>query len=84
MSQDNERRCGARSLKRIRLDVFGRQMIVEDAGEGWVAYWSGSEGKRRAANIPIPSHLDAHGIVRYLDDLFHEGASAEHPTVRLL
>jgi hypothetical protein len=34
--------------------------------------------------IPIPAHLDAAGIAQDLDDLFHESASPENPTVRVL
>lgn len=71
-------------VKRVWLDVFGRRMVVEDLGKGWTAYWTGDEGKRRRAAFPIPSSLDANGIAEYLDDLFHEAASAENPRVRVL
>jgi hypothetical protein len=45
---------------------------------------AGGDGKRRPANIVIPSGLDAHGVAQYLDDLFHEAATPERPKVRLL
>jgi hypothetical protein len=69
---------------RLRFDVFGRRVDVERVQHAWVAFVPGSDGKRRPANIPIPAELDANGVARYLDDVFHEGASPEHPKVRLL
>ena len=71
-------------MERLRFDVFGRRIDVEATSGGWSAYLPGNDGKRRAANIVIPSGLDAHGIAQYLDDLFHEAATPERPKVRLL
>ena len=70
--------------ERFLFDVFGRRVLVEKTPQGWAAFYSGSDGTRRAAHIPIPSDLDGPGIGRYLDDLFHESATADHPTVRML
>lgn len=66
------------------MDVFGRELVVEATPAGWAAFLPGNDGKRRPANIPIPEHLDVQGVVQYLDDLFHESATAEHPAVRIL
>ena len=68
----------------IVFDVFGRRIVVEASGDGWVAFILGNEGKRRNANIPIPPELDADGIAQYLDDLFHEGATPENPNVKII
>ena len=70
--------------QRLRFDVFGRQIVVEATPAGWAAFLPGNEGKRRPANFPIPAHLDVQGIAQYLDDLFHESATAENPTVKIL
>jgi len=70
--------------KRLLLDVFGRRVIVESTPEGWSAFYPGNDGKRRPVDIAIPSHLDESGIIEYLDDLFHEHATAEQPAVRIL
>jgi hypothetical protein len=70
--------------QRLKFDVFGRLIEVEAAPEGWMAFLPGNEGKRRPANIPIPPNLDAAGIARYFDDLFHESATPENPRVRVL
>lgn len=69
---------------RLTFDVFGRRIIVEARSEGWAAFYAGNDGKRRPAHIVIPAHLDGPGIAQYLDDLFHESATADHPTVRIL
>jgi hypothetical protein len=73
------------SKEQIVFDVFGRRVVVvEPTSTGWAAYYPGADGKRRPADFAIPSHLDAKGIVRYLDDLFHEHATEAHPKVRIL
>ena len=72
------------SMERLRFDVFGRRIDVEATSEGWSAYLPGNDGKRRPANIVIPSGLTGDGIAQYLDDLFHEAATPERPKVRLL
>lgn len=69
---------------RLLFDVFGRQVVVESTLGGWSAFYPGNDGKRRPVDVAIPSHLDAHGIMGYLDDMFHEHATAEHPAVRLV
>jgi hypothetical protein len=72
------------SRERITFDVFGRRIVVQATERGWQAYYPSPDGKRRPADFAIPSHLDATGIARYLDDLFHEHATAGHPGVRIL
>jgi len=69
---------------RLIFDVFGGRMIIETASDGWAAYYLGNEGRRISAYIPIPAQLDGPGIAQYLHDLFHESATAEHPTVRMV
>jgi hypothetical protein len=68
----------------LRFDVFGRRIDVERTMEGWAAFVPGDEGKRRPAQIAIPSELNADEIGQYLGDLFHEAATSKHPTVREL
>ena len=71
-------------MQRLRFDVFGRRIDVEATSDGWAAYVPGNDGKRRPAGFAIPSELAADAIAQYLDDLFHEGATVMHPSVRLL
>jgi hypothetical protein len=71
-------------MQRLKFDVFGRRIDVEATGNGWAAYIPGNDGKRRSANLSIPPELDMTEIGQYLGDLFHEAASTQHPTVRLL
>ena len=69
---------------RLRFELFGGQIFVEATSDGWTAYYTGNNGERRSAHIPIPPDLDAPAITEYLDDLFYESATVEHPAVRLL
>jgi hypothetical protein len=67
-----------------RFDVFGRLVSVEATADGWRAWYVGPEGKRRPVDFPIPANLDAEDLRDYLDDLFHECATAKQPAVRRL
>ena len=71
-------------MQRIKFDVFGRVVVVEASPSGWKAFFAGTDGKRRPADFPIPEHLSAADIAGYLDDLFHENATAEKPVVTVL
>ena len=70
--------------KSLRFDVFGREVVIEATPTGWAAFLPGNDGKRRAAEFPVPASIDAQDIGQYLDDLFHEQATAKHPAVRRL
>lgn len=64
-----------------RFDVFGRRMAIARSDGAWVAYLLGVEGKRRRAVFEIPDCVAADELAQYLDDLFHEDASRERPSV---
>ena len=70
---------------RLRIDLFGRPIEVVREGRGWLVYHLGNEGKRRRArDIEIPPELGADAVEAWLDDMFHEYASAARPRVRRL
>ncbi len=69
-------------MSRLRFDVFGREIAIERTTSGWRPLLVGSEGKSRPADFEIPSTLGEDELLGYLDDLFHEYASAERPRVR--
>ena len=69
-------------MNQFRFDVYGREIVVESKSKGWKAYLLGGDGKRRAADVSIPADLHAEEILGYLDDLFHESATAANPEVR--
>lgn len=68
--------------KTLQFDVFGQRVIVEYSMDGWKTYYLGDDGKRRPADIEIPSHYTVSDIAQYLDDMFHESATEKHPEVR--
>ena len=68
----------------MRLDVFGRELIVERDGDTWAVFHPG-EGKRRVAHdVSIPAEVPADRVAEYLADLLHEFATPDHPRVRRL
>ena len=69
----------------LRFDVFGRHVLVAKTEDGWVAYYQGSEGKRRlATDILVPAATCESEIEQYLADLCHEWASDRYPSVKRL
>ena len=72
-------------MKSLKLDVFGRDVLVVEGEDGWEVYYLGSDGKRRpATDIRLPPDLAATELVRYLDDLCHEWARPGHDRVKQL
>nr|WP_322045347.1 hypothetical protein [Paraburkholderia sp. J67] len=64
-----------------RFDVFGRRMAIVRNDGMWAAFHLGVEGKRRRAAFEIPAFIKADELAQYLDDLFHEDASPQRPSV---
>jgi len=66
----------------LKLDVFGRMVLIERCADGWEVFYLGSEGKRRLAeDIFIPSTILEGELERYVADLCHEWATSRNPSV---
>ncbi len=67
----------------ITLDVFGRRMLAVSSKRGWEMFILGNEGKRRPMpDLVIPEHIKSEQeLMRYLNDLYHESATPERPSV---
>lgn len=73
---------GSCVVKRLKLDVFGRSVLVERSASGWEAFYLGGDGKRRHADdIFIPSTIQEAELERYVADLCHEWATPRNPRV---
>jgi hypothetical protein len=71
--------------KSIRLDVFGRHVLIIKTADRWLIYYLSGDGKRRPADdIMVPSFVNESELERYLADSCHEWATKEHPEVRRL
>jgi hypothetical protein len=69
-------------MTRLKLDVFGRSVLVERDAEAWVVFYLSTDGKRRRANdIFIPSTVSESEIERFVADLCHEWATPRNPNV---
>jgi len=68
--------------KTLQFDVYGQRMVVEYSIDSWKAYYLGEDGKRRPADVTIPSHYTVSDIAQYLDDFCHESITEKHPKVR--
>ena len=65
----------------VKLDVFGKRVLVERSGDTWRTYLLGTDGKRAPADVVVPDFLTEDELVQYFDDLFHEAATPERPAV---
>lgn len=72
-------------VERYFFNVFGVVMRVERHAGEWHLYRISTEGKSsRVLDLVIPAELSATELAIFLDDMFHENASAEHPAVERL
>ena len=69
----------------IRINAYGKPILIERNNEEWIAFYLSAEGKRRKArDIAIPPDLDQDGVVTYIADLLHESATDTHPDVEIM
>lgn len=64
-----------------RFNAFGRLLAVVRMDGRWAVFDLGAEGKRRPANLQIPSALAADELGQYLGDLLHENATPHYSEV---
>ncbi len=62
-------------MTRHVFNVFGRIMAIERVEGRWNGYWMGTDGKRRKAELAIPSDVERKELVQYLYDIYHESAT---------
>jgi len=65
----------------VKLDVFGKRMLVEWFDGAWRTYLLGAEGKRSPIHVPIPEWVTEDELAQYFDDLYHESATPQRPAV---
>jgi hypothetical protein len=69
----------------ITLNAFGRMLKIVRSAERWRVLLLGADGKSRPApDIVIPAHLTLAEIPAYVDDLLHEAATPENPSVQVI
>lgn len=70
----------------MKLDIYGKIDIevIREEGE-WAAFRLGDEGKKRKLHdIKFPNTLSEYEIIGYVEDLYHEWATAKNQSVKLL
>lgn len=65
-------------------DVFGRHIGVQREGERWLVFRVDMTEQKysRLYDVIIPDEFTEAEISGWLDDIFHEAATASHPEVR--
>ena len=70
-------------MKTLKIDVFGKDVLIVEKDGGWEAFYLGNEGKRRVAkDITVPSSISESEMIQYLDDLCHEWATDRNNSVK--
>ena len=67
---------------RLKFDVFGKTMVAESSDDGWQLFVLGADGKRSRSEVVVPDFIREDELEQFLDDLFHEMATRERPSVR--
>ena len=65
----------------VKLDVFGKLMLVVRSEGTWQTYQVGPEGKRSLVDVVVPDSLTENELAQYFDDLYHEAATPRRPAV---
>ncbi|EGQ6018554.1 hypothetical protein IU970_004216 [Salmonella enterica subsp. enterica serovar Sandiego] len=67
----------------IIYNVFGRRVGVKRDGDRWLLFNVNLNERKysRIYDVIIPDFLSEDEIPRWLDDIYHEAASAEYPDV---
>ena len=69
-------------VQSIRFDVFGTVMTVQRRHGQWCLSRETGAGTRIPVHdVAIPADLTRPELQTYLDDLYHESASEDHPCV---
>jgi hypothetical protein len=69
----------------ITLNAFGRILKIVRSAERWQVLLLSADGKSRpTADIVVPAHLTLAEIPPYVDDLLHESATPENPSVQVI
>lgn len=64
------------------FNVFGRNIEIIRSNNGWRVFYPGTEGKKRLAeDVVIPATVEESELIRYLEDVFHEWATASNNSV---
>lgn len=69
----------------MKINVFGRMIEVVKAGNNWVVFYLGNEGKKRPADdLAVPAELQEDELPGYLADLCHEWETGTNNRVEIL
>ena len=69
----------------IKFDVFGKSMSVLRKEQEWQLFNESDTGIRsRVYDVAIPTDLTENELETYLDDIYHEHSSEQHPKVKRL
>ena len=66
----------------IRINVFGRSMSVRRISGEWQLFNESQTGMRaRVYDVVIPPELTEDDLPGFLDDIYHEYANEQYPSV---
>ena len=68
----------------MRLNAYGKLLEIKREHETWVIYELGEGKKSRSNDICIPSEYNEEQVVRFMEDLLHERATPDNPSIKVI
>lgn len=69
----------------MKLSLFGKKIIeVNRENSEWVIYTLGEGTRLKSNDLVIRAHLTEDEMIVFLGDIFHEGATAENPDIKIV
>ena len=68
----------------MKLNAYGKLLEITRENEMWVIYELGEGKKSRSNDVFIPSEYNEAEVVRFLEDILHERATPENPSIKVI
>lgn len=68
----------------MKLDAYGKRIEIQRENGDWVIYELGEGKKTLSRDIYIPSDYNEAQVIGFLEDLFHERATPENPSIKII
>ena len=68
----------------MKLNAYGKLLEIKRENEMWIIYELGEGKKTRSNDIYIPAEYNEEEVVRFLEDMLHERATHEVPSIKII
>jgi hypothetical protein len=68
----------------MKLDAYGKRLEVNKENNQWIIYELGEGKKTQSKDIYIPESYSQDQVIQFLEDLLHERATPEFPSIKII